>query len=92
MKGIRETELGPYDGMPMLNSRSSEKIVLSEEPCGILIQNSYVKKGDPWKYYISLKEGLAAKFDTAGTLGILENDMGISLESRRHAPGLRCQL
>jgi hypothetical protein len=50
MKGIRETEQGTYDGMPMLNSRSSEKIVLSEEPCGILIQIFYVKKGDPWKY------------------------------------------
>ncbi|MFZ3047471.1 MAG: transporter substrate-binding domain-containing protein [Desulfatirhabdiaceae bacterium] len=50
VQGIRDTEQGRYDGMPMLNSRSSKKIVLSEEPCGTLIQNFYVKKGDPWKY------------------------------------------
>ncbi len=150
-RGIRDTEQGIYDGMPMLNSRSSEKIVLSAEQCGVLIQNFYVKKGVTWKYdsikslknidvgsvigynyssldsdyeaylrkysntrpkkvfyaatgnpslinlkwilkerittfnecsylidYISLKEGLAGKFDIAGTLGILENYMGIS--------------
>ncbi|MBI5593830.1 MAG: hypothetical protein HY881_25530 [Deltaproteobacteria bacterium] len=50
VRGIRDTEQGTYDGMPTLNPRSSEKMVLSEEPCGILIQNFYVRKGNPWKY------------------------------------------
>lgn len=150
-QGIRDTEKGTYDGMPMLNSRSSGKIVLSKEQCGVLVQNFYVKKGSPWKYtgrkslenitigsvtgynyssldpdyeaflrqhadsrpqkvfyaatenpsltnlqwilegkittfnessnlidYLLLKEGLAGKFATAGTLGILENYLGIS--------------
>lgn len=154
-KGIRDTEQGIYDGMPMLNSRSSEKMVISTEPCGVLIQNFYVKKGDPWKYeglkslesikvgsvlgynysaldpdyeaylhkysktdpkkvfyaetenpslanlkkilegkittfnessyvidYLSLKEGLTGQFSIAGTLGVLENYMGISPKRR----------
>lgn len=50
VRGIRSTEQGIYDGMPMLNSQSSDKIVLSKELCGILVQNFYVKKGNPWKY------------------------------------------
>ncbi len=154
-RGILGTEQGIFDGMPMLNRRSSEKIVLSEDLCGVLVQNFYVKKGNPWRYdgmksleginvgsvegynyaplspdyeaylrkygktdpkrvfyaatedpsltnlqwilegkvttfnecasvidYLTSKEGLEGKFDVAGTLGVLENYMGISPQRR----------
>lgn len=50
VRGIRLVEQGIYDGMPMLNSQSSKEIILSKKLCGILIQNFYVKKGEPWRY------------------------------------------
>lgn len=50
VRGIRMTEQGHYDGMPMLNSHSSQEILLSDELIGTLVQNFYVKKGNPWRY------------------------------------------
>jgi polar amino acid transport system substrate-binding protein len=55
VRGIRLTEQGEYHGMPMLNSQSSQEIHLSKELIAILVQNFYVKKGDPWRY-----EGVAS--------------------------------
>ena len=149
VRGILQTETGRFDGMPMLNSSSSEKVILSREPIGILVQNFYVKKGVNWKYqgvqslkgivigsilgynysplspeyetyqrnhretewveyvggvdatlinmrkilagrittfnecadlvdFIGMKEGIAHKFQSAGTLGIAKNYMGFS--------------
>lgn len=50
VRGIKMTESGQYDGMPMLNAFSSQKIPMSDESVGVLNQNFYVKKGDPWRY------------------------------------------
>lgn len=49
-RGLLLVEKGKFHGMPMLNTHSSQKIKLSREPIGILVQNFYVKKGHPWKY------------------------------------------
>lgn len=49
-RAVVETEQGDYDAILSVNSKHSDKLILSKEKSAVLRQYFYVKKGESWRY------------------------------------------